>query len=307
MREQFFGLKKEPINKLIKKMEQEFDTEKNELERELALITNENENLIYKLKDIIGKQQKILSEQEYWELGKDRISHVIKTLSMHKKLELTSLQNDFNERMNPTTERLNEIEGKILKNEKILADLQYKVNDIVNQALIDLTNEDYIQTDSFEEQEQFSLEESSENVVNEVISDNVEDKVDDFWGDIEDWTLDTAASTEFNNEEPIPSFEVEFLQNDDEVDHSQDFPQTKNINYNNYPESIDGVLVEQIDAIKSMYIVGKLAGENLYDQHGNLIVEKYSLITKEVVEKANQTGKLVDLIVNMKFTRPGVG
>jgi hypothetical protein len=307
MREQFFGLKKEPINKLIKKMEQELETEKNELERELESITKENENLIYKLKDIVEKQQKILSKQEYWELGKDRISHVIKSLSMHKKLELTSVQNDFNERMNPTTERLNEIEGKILKNEKILADLQYKVNDIVNQALIELTNEDYFQTDSFEEQEQFTLEELSENVVNEAIFDNVDINVDDFWSGIEDWTLDTAASTEFNNEEPIMSFEVGFSQNDDEIDVNQNIPQTKNKNHIIYSENVDSVLVEQIDSIKSMYIVGKLAGENLYDQHGKLIVEKFSLITKEVVEKANQAGKLADLIVNMKFTRPGVG
>ncbi|MDF2946182.1 MAG: hypothetical protein K0S51_861 [Bacillales bacterium] len=307
MREQFFGLKKETINKLFKKLEQEFDFEKNELERELEIITKENDNLIYKLKEIVEKQQKILSEQEYRELGKDRISHVIESLSMQKKLELTSLQNDFNERMEHTTQKLNEIEDKIIKNEKILSDLQSKVSDIVNRALMDLTNEDHIQSDTYEEQEQLTSEESSEIIINEGISNNGDENADDFWGDIEDWTLDTAASTEINTEELIPNFEVEFLQNDDGVNVSKDTKLATNQNNSVYTVNIDSVLVEQIDSIKSMYIVGKLAGENLYDQQGNLIVEKFSLITKEVVEKANQAGKLADLIVNMKFTRPGVG
>jgi len=54
---------------------------------------------------------------------------------------------------------------------------------------------------------------------------------------------------------------------------------------------------------KSQYpfIVGKFAGENLMDRSGKLIIAKNEMISEEVVEKAQAEGKLVDLIIDMKF------
>ncbi len=60
-------------------------------------------------------------------------------------------------------------------------------------------------------------------------------------------------------------------------------------------------LIEQIDSIKSQYMVGKVAGNDLFDLQGNLIIAKSSVITREIVERANRAGKLADLIVNMKI------
>jgi len=49
------------------------------------------------------------------------------------------------------------------------------------------------------------------------------------------------------------------------------------------------------------FIVGKFAGENLMDKSGKLIIAKDEMISEEVVEKAQAEGKLVDLIIDMKF------
>lgn len=57
----------------------------------------------------------------------------------------------------------------------------------------------------------------------------------------------------------------------------------------------------EIQDIKLKYIVGKIAGEDLYDDKGNLIIAKDSIITNNVLEKAEKEGKLADLIVDMKI------
>ena len=66
-----------------------------------------------------------------------------------------------------------------------------------------------------------------------------------------------------------------------------------------------GALSAEIMSIRNRYIVGKLAGEDLHDADGRLIVAKSGLITAEIVDLADKAGRLPDLIVNMKI--PGMG
>jgi hypothetical protein len=64
-------------------------------------------------------------------------------------------------------------------------------------------------------------------------------------------------------------------------------------------------ITEEIRMIRQKYIVGKIAGEDVYDSTGKLIIAKQSMITGEVVDKADVEGKLAELIVNMII--PGLG
>jgi hypothetical protein len=64
-------------------------------------------------------------------------------------------------------------------------------------------------------------------------------------------------------------------------------------------------ITEEIRMIRQKYIVGKIAGEDVYDSTGKLIIAKQSLITGEVVDKADAEGKLAELIVHMII--PGLG
>lgn len=56
---------------------------------------------------------------------------------------------------------------------------------------------------------------------------------------------------------------------------------------------------KEIKTIRHKYVVGKLAGEDLLDSGGKVIILKNELITPEVVEKAEMEGKLPELIINM--------
>jgi hypothetical protein len=64
-------------------------------------------------------------------------------------------------------------------------------------------------------------------------------------------------------------------------------------------------LSDEIHSIQNRYIVGKAAGENLYAADGKLVIAKGQTITSEIVQAAERTGKLPDLIVNMVI--PGFG
>ncbi|HOV79226.1 MAG TPA: hypothetical protein PK728_03905 [Bacillota bacterium] len=56
---------------------------------------------------------------------------------------------------------------------------------------------------------------------------------------------------------------------------------------------------KEIKTIRHKYVVGKLAGEDLLDGSGKVIILKNELITPEVVERAEAEGKLPELIINM--------
>ncbi len=62
---------------------------------------------------------------------------------------------------------------------------------------------------------------------------------------------------------------------------------------------------KEIRQLRTRYIVGKIAGENLYDRSGRMIVAKGEAITDAVLDTADREGKLAELIVNMII--PGLG
>ncbi len=65
-------------------------------------------------------------------------------------------------------------------------------------------------------------------------------------------------------------------------------------------ESIHQVEIDE-DAryIRQKYIVGKIAGQDLFDRKGNLIIGGNSKITSQAVDLADREGKLPELIINM--------
>ncbi len=60
-------------------------------------------------------------------------------------------------------------------------------------------------------------------------------------------------------------------------------------------------LVDQaaIEKLKTRYIVGKIAGVDLYDDAGAAIVRQGQVIDAGILREAEESGKLVELIVNM--------
>lgn len=66
-------------------------------------------------------------------------------------------------------------------------------------------------------------------------------------------------------------------------------------------EAVSGspALSEDINMIRNKYLIGKIAGDDLYDREGSIIISKGSVITADVVKISEQEGKLAELVVNM--------
>lgn len=58
-------------------------------------------------------------------------------------------------------------------------------------------------------------------------------------------------------------------------------------------------VASEIRQVRHRYIVGKIAGGELRDAEGQLIVAKDAVITAAVIQQAEQAGKLPELIINM--------
>jgi len=55
----------------------------------------------------------------------------------------------------------------------------------------------------------------------------------------------------------------------------------------------------KINAVRDKYVLGKVAGEDLLDNSGRVIIQKNVSITESVMEMAVKEGKLAELIINM--------
>lgn len=69
------------------------------------------------------------------------------------------------------------------------------------------------------------------------------------------------------------------------------------------PPSIKAAIPEQdsVSVLKNMYVVGKVAGEDLFDKSGKLIIAKNEIITEEVINRAEREGSLIELVLEMKL------
>lgn len=58
-------------------------------------------------------------------------------------------------------------------------------------------------------------------------------------------------------------------------------------------------LSADINQVRNKYLVGKVAGEDLLAKNGSVIIAKNGVITAETVRRAEEEGKLAELIINM--------
>ncbi|NTW05078.1 MAG: hypothetical protein HGA27_03025 [Peptococcaceae bacterium] len=68
---------------------------------------------------------------------------------------------------------------------------------------------------------------------------------------------------------------------------------------NDNPINSSTVVSREIKTVRHKYIVGKLAGEDLADSKGEIVIRKNEIITPEIIDKSEREGKLAELIVNM--------
>lgn len=203
-------------------------------------------------------------------------------------------------------------------------DIKYK-NDLLENLQQNKIQE---QSTSIEERNPVHLQEtgnegwkdtstSSHNIQDASHKQKDQSDLESFWGNLEEDTFDFMKEEQGFNGNLFNTIDKEFNEiekagktsknNELKKDNLEKSDESINepVEHINKKPNLDDHLIKQIDSIKSQYIVGKVAGEDLFDHHGNMIVSKFGLITQEVVEKANSAGILAELIINMKISGLG--
>ena len=273
MKEQMFGLKKEPIDSMIQKMEKDFLYEKVGLEYELNMLVTENNGLRSQLKEMPGKHSIVYDNQDLWSLGKERINRIEDFLLQQTEMEMADLREVYTESSESIRREIQKVESEIRSTELLFSKMFHQIANLVGIA----------ETEGKEPQHDH-FEWPSENT--EVTTPNNEENHTEEGFSVE--YEESKASEELSPPEDSREHQVQVI---------KPSPETESGNNDN--------LLEQIDAIKSRYIIGRVAGEDLHDANGNLIISKAHVITKQAVSLAHKEGKLAELIMNMTSARLG--
>lgn len=320
MRVRIFGLKKEQVNKYIKDIKWNFHSDKISLEHELQKVVNENEKLQIKL---LPESKEDL-EDTFWEFGNERIKEFMNQLNKQHELEKAVFRNDYAMKIEDVTKKINELDKEIEVANSLFSTMLDQITKIVEQSVYQLINGKT--TINEEKQDNLSFKEEIGKINTSRVTKYQKETTTDkdcpanslgsnmegtsqqsnkkhnrFWAEVEEWAGESLNDIEEND--LLTGLENEVVP---QKFKDQDKSIKPMLKHDNKPTralpNVDTSLIEQIDAIKSQYIVGKVAGEDLYDQAGNLIIAKSTKITREVVEEANRLGKLAELIVNMKLS-----
>lgn len=280
MKEQMFGLKREPIDQMLHKMESDFLYEKIEIELQLKILVEENNKLRAQLKEIPKKSSIAFEDETLWELGKERIYKMTDYLQQQKESEMTDLRKISTERIHLIQMQIEEINSELKLIEQLFSKMFQQITSLVEQT------------------ESIELPEESNGII--------EKESQQFTNDNDSLTDDQNHEIEVTSKIDGFTLKKEKQLDVSEVITTNDNEQSSVVSETNetFNESEDS-LMAQINAIKAQYIVGKVAGEDLFDQKGQLIISKSNMISRQVVNQAHMEGKLAELIVNMKI--PGLG
>jgi hypothetical protein len=349
MKKQLFGLRKAPVNNLLKEIKIDFSSQLVNLKWELVNVKSENSQLQMSIDKETQQKLKFSEEADIWMHGsQERIETLFQFLEQKKVSEMEEVQAAFAERTVKIKQQIEDLEVEMksvrkvfslmvkqfaeqMENPKQAAATVEEVTEIgedlaisQHQAAADAAGLlDGSESDSSYRQPKESLypQEQSVTEVDEFVWDvGNPPTVESFWGDIAEWSNSNLPYIKEEEPSSLLTSEKDFVQMDEQFSDKvaekesprvsspikDGLPET-NFEKSSEPEKkpVDfqnDILLEQIDSIKNQYIVGKVAGEDLLDHHGRIMVAKNSMITREVVERANEIGKLAELIVNMKLS-----
>ena len=121
---------------------------------------------------------------------------------------------------------------------------------------------------------------------------------------------DLKVSSDTDSGTDLIDMEVE-IHKDDSGRNEEEVPVESHIKVQEQKPAAENVKTETVNnpkpkgsdttKLKYAYVLGKIAGEDLFDKSGKLIIAKNEVITEIVVDKAESEGRLVELVVNMKL------
>lgn len=296
-----FGFKIDEVDKYINLAKRYQDIKIDEVKLEVAKLEQENRNLIKELETISKETEFYIDSQKLMEETYKYSDEALCATSDEEDKFI--YDNDLGTENNDTLDNcLKEVENIIID----------KYNDTESEMNIEEVNDISIM-----ENEEISIDEYTE-VLNEEetiikgISDyevNNENEIDKYVIDEEeDINYDISNEYYMDNDKDLYTInEDDYNINSKEQKFEESvekITETKHKITDTEHEIIDddtGSMPDSKENIKGKYIIGKLAGEDLFDNNNNLIVSKDSVITTEILDKAEKSGRLINLIMSMQL------
>jgi hypothetical protein len=287
LKARLFGCDREQVDNHIKDIKAANKEKIEELKRKISVTNAENEKLseeIQKLKDEMKLEMKSEEFMEFVLKKSEEIIPIINKVSSDEISRITLLGKkqeevfnkkieEYNNIIKTTQEDLNILLNKELKKNEMLSENVKKF--IKNKCKCDSADYDEVQVNIETPKIEYENNRHTENVTNLNSEESIEKNADNY----------------INRDEEIKIKDIMEEQVDKVEEESRDEiinPQLKSPNTE-----------EDVDQIRSKYLIGKIAGKDLIDSTGNMIIAKNSIITEETISKAGREGKLPELIVNM--------
>jgi len=263
---QILGLKKESVINMFQEMESDFLSEKAIMDDELKRLMEENDNLRVQLTEQPRNNTILYEDEPAWNLSKDRVKGITNYLREQKEQEMTDMRDNFSERKNAIQLQIKELDVEMQSAVQLFTKMFHLASNLVEQSG-ELGIVEQLEVEEIEI-EQLEVEQIEIKALRVVKNEELEILV----------------------EQTVQPLEEELVKPKETTSEMG---------------RVEDSLIEQIEAIKSQYIVGKVAGEDLADLQGNLIIAKFDVITRQVVNQAHREGRLAELIVNMKISGLG--
>ena len=283
----------------------------NQIKESIRDTLEKNEKIneeLRKLKDKKATQNKSEELRDFLLL---KVDNVVKLIDENSKDQIKALNEE-------AKMKESEIDAEIEKLNKLIKNTQLNV-DVLLKTVIK-KNEGYtiVEEKALKDKSEFKLikykEKSNSKTMLQNDNDNEEEESKIAVNDDNMNMLDDKIKAETKKEEIKKSSEKDFTEErntsfwDDKIEEeSINLEKKENITSETevimtkkaqIPIKSEAVL-NSIDNMRNRYIVGKLAGEDLFSKNGELIISKNSVITEDIIQKSESAGKLAELIINM--------
>ncbi|BAU29713.1 hypothetical protein DFP93_10690 [Aneurinibacillus soli] len=316
LRRSLFGLSPKKVSAYILKLKHLQEQQLLELQSKVEAQVAEQECLQAEWEELSHKKPTISSYQLFQDLVLKRTQDAIQALQRHTQQELFDLQQQMEQKRAKHEQMIHRIEkqadyyGQVLESQ--LQEFGSTIQKFHSSSLNLLESDDPSLSDLAASQHEdrpslFEVSEEEKVTITQlktVSTSEQQEGPSEFWGSIQPYEtidlvepeLSSAPANVSNLSSDLETFDFFEPKNP----QSELKPQDKRTESNEDSKE-SAALSSEIMSIRNRYIVGKLAGKDLFAQDGRLIIAEKEAITLEIIRLAEQEGKLPDLIVNMRI------
>jgi hypothetical protein len=306
-----FGLNKKQVDKQFRDKDKNYRRKLEALRYQIDVIKEKNKqlkdefNALEKEEITLTQSEKlvefcyVVSKKIFTLIDQNSENEIIQITNRGQELECVydkKIQ-EYSAEIKKTKEQLNTLLSVVVnKSENFYED----VKDFTQKYSTNIVKENI--EEKYEGANQASQKSYKESLLShkEILENENTDKVETeqqgdssgFWGEDFSEDVKTEDTKQETTEETKEETKGEEINKKNEV---EEVNETKKENLKS--KAVSG----EIENLRYKYLVGKIAGEDIYNNKNNIIIPKNTEITTDIITIAEKEGKLSELIINMIF------